>query len=103
MKYSRGLFSFFTFLRIHANPDANMENLAVIKFARINNIPFLGTCSGYQHAVLEYVINILGFCEADNAKGNPETEIQLISALFCKIYSNSRHVHTFNKRIYTVC
>lgn len=31
-----------------------------IRYARVNSIPFLGTCGGFQHAVIEYARNVLG-------------------------------------------
>ncbi len=34
--------------------------LAAIEFARNDEKPFLGTCAGFQHAVLEYARNVLG-------------------------------------------
>ena len=82
------LFSFSGFWCVPASPYANMENvLAVIKFARVNNVPFLGTCGGYQHAALEFARNELGYAEADNAEVYPETKMPLISALSCKLYN----------------
>jgi CTP synthase (UTP-ammonia lyase) len=39
-------------------PDSPYKNaegaLTAIQFARRNDIPFLGTCGGYQHAILEF-------------------------------------------------
>jgi CTP synthase (UTP-ammonia lyase) len=34
--------------------------LLAIRHARESAIPFLGTCGGFQHAVLEYARNVLG-------------------------------------------
>ena len=72
---------------VPASPYLNMENiLSGIQFARENDIPFLGTCGGYQHAALEYARNALGFSEADNAEVNPEAKMLLIAGLSCKLY-----------------
>jgi CTP synthase (UTP-ammonia lyase) len=35
-----------------------------IRYAREHNIPFLGTCAGFQHAVIEFARNVLGEEEA---------------------------------------
>lgn len=57
---------------VPGSPYANMENvLNAIQYARFNDIPFLGTCGGYQHVALEYARNVLGFTEADNTEVNP--------------------------------
>ena len=68
------------------SPYKNMNGaILAIHFARENNVPFLGTCGGYQHAVLEYARNKLGYKEADNSEVDPKTEMPLISALTCKL------------------
>lgn len=71
---------------VPASPYKSMDGaLSAIKFARENNMPFLGTCGGYQHAALEYARNVLGYEKADNAEVNSNTEMPLISALACKL------------------
>jgi len=71
---------------VPGSPYKNMNGaLLAIHFARENNIPFLGTCGGYQHAVLEYARNKLGYKNADNSEVNPEAEMPLISVLSCKL------------------
>lgn len=42
--------------------------LNVIKFARENNLPFLGLCLGMQCAVIEYARNVLGLKNANSAE-----------------------------------
>ena len=66
--------------------ESNDSALTAIQFARRNDIPFLGTCGGYQQAILEFAQHVLGFEKTvfGKSKGvthNPETEIPLISAL----------------------
>ncbi len=71
---------------VPASPYQNMEGaIDVIQFARENNIPFMGTCGGYQHAVLEFARNKLGFEQAANAEVTPETEFPLIAPLVCSL------------------
>ena len=48
-----------------------LATLDAIQWARINSIPFLGTCGGFQHAVIEYARNVLHWNEADHAESNP--------------------------------
>jgi CTP synthase (UTP-ammonia lyase) len=53
---------------VPASPYANADGaLAAIRFAREGGRPFLGTCGGFQHALLEYTRNILGHAQADHA------------------------------------
>ncbi|MFN8006161.1 MAG: hypothetical protein U0V70_03885 [Terriglobia bacterium] len=56
-----------------------------IRFARVHSRPFLGTCGGFQHAVLEYARNALGFSLADHAESNPGTEMAFIAPLACPL------------------
>jgi CTP synthase (UTP-ammonia lyase) len=81
-----GLQNFNAIWCVPASPYRNMEGaLTAITYARSNNIPFLGTCGGYQHAVLEFARKVLGFKKADNFEVNPETEMPLISSLTCNL------------------
>jgi len=68
------------------SPYASMAGaLCAIRFARESGRPFLGTCGGFQHAVIEYARHVLGFHEADHAESNPETALPLISRLPCSL------------------
>jgi CTP synthase (UTP-ammonia lyase) len=68
------------------SPYASMAGaLGAIRFARESGRPFLGTCGGFQHAVIEYARNELGFHEADHAESNPETALPLMSRLACSL------------------
>src|SRR5262245_33392677 len=42
-----------------------------IRFAREAGCPFIGTCGGFQHAVIEYARNVLGFQDAEHAEYDP--------------------------------
>ena len=42
--------------------------LTVIKYARENNLPFLGLCLGMQCAVIEYARNVVGLKDANSAE-----------------------------------
>ncbi len=65
---------------VPASPYASMEGaLSAICFAREQNIPFLGTCGGSQHAIIEYARNVLGLAEADHAETNPSAPLPLIA------------------------
>jgi len=66
----------------YANPAAVID---AIRLARESGRPFLGTCGGYQHAVLEYARNCLGHAGAESSEENPDTEMPLICALQCRL------------------
>ncbi|RST17906.1 hypothetical protein E2C00_24115 [Streptomyces sp. WAC05374] len=45
--------------------------LEAIRTAREREIPFLGTCGGFQHALLEYARNVCGLARAAHAENDP--------------------------------
>jgi len=59
--------------------------LLAIKFARENARPFLGTCGGFQHLVLEYARNVLGWCDAEHGEISPNAERAVIAPLACAL------------------
>ena len=69
---------------VPASPYASMEGaLSAIRFARETQRPFLGTCGGFQHAVLEYARNVLRYSQAANAELEPNADMPLIAPLSC--------------------
>ncbi len=52
--------------------------IEAIKYARENNIPFLGICLGMQLAIIEFARNVLGLSDADSMEFNPQTNNPLI-------------------------
>jgi len=53
----------------------------VIKYARENNIPFLGLCLGMQCAVIEYARNVAGLKDANSSEFEPETPHPVIDLM----------------------
>src|SRR5262252_8706137 len=71
---------------VPGSPYANMDGaLAAIRYARETRLPFLGTCGGFQHALIEIARNLLGVPGADHAQSNPEAEMLLITPLSCSL------------------
>jgi CTP synthase (UTP-ammonia lyase) len=69
-----------------ASPYASMEGaLSAIRMAREREIPLLGTCGGFQHIILEYVRNVLGFADAEHEESSPEASRLFISRLACSL------------------
>jgi CTP synthase len=62
--------------------DRGIEGkIEVIRYARENNIPFLGICLGMQCAVIEYSRNVLGFKDAHSSEINPGTTHPVIDLM----------------------
>jgi CTP synthase len=52
-----------------------------VKYARENNIPFLGICLGMQCAVIEFARNVVGLEDAHSYEMNPETPYPVIDLM----------------------
>lgn len=52
--------------------------IAAIKFARENDIPFLGICLGMQMAVVEFARNVIGLKNANSSEFVPEGDCSVI-------------------------
>jgi len=71
---------------VPASPYASAEGaIAAIRYARERGIPFLGTCGGYQHAILEFARNVLDLAEAAHAEDTPDASFKLIAPLSCAL------------------
>jgi CTP synthase (UTP-ammonia lyase) len=67
--------------------------LEAIRFARESLTPFLGTCGGCQHALLEYARNVLGHVDAQHAETHPEALLPLIAPLSCALVEARAPLH----------
>jgi len=67
--------------------------LAAIRVAREHGRPFLGTCGGFQHAVLEYARSVLGRTAASHAELEPEGADAVITPLACALVEAGETVH----------
>ncbi len=71
---------------VPASPYENMEGvLSAIRFARETVRPFLGTCGGFQHAMIEYFRNALHQGEAGHAETNHTAAMPVIAPLECSL------------------
>jgi CTP synthase (UTP-ammonia lyase) len=71
---------------VPASPYRSMDGaLAAIRRARERGMPFLGTCGGFQHAVIEFARNACGIADADHAETNPEASSLLVAPLACAL------------------
>ncbi|MBI2825881.1 MAG: CTP synthase [Planctomycetia bacterium] len=59
--------------------------LSAIRVAREQSRPLLGTCAGFQHVILEYARNVLGFEDAQHAEYDPNASLLFIAKLECSL------------------
>ena len=55
--------------------------IACVKYARENNLPYLGICMGFQAAVIEFARNVCGLPDADSTELTPDCPTPVISIL----------------------
>ena len=78
---------------VPASPYRNMEGaLYAIQYARTRSVPFLGTCGGFQHALIEYARNVLGLENAEHAETNPNAALALVSRLTCSLVEQTKQI-----------
>jgi len=69
---------------VPASPYRSMDGaLRAIRWAREYSRPFLGTCGGFQHAVVEYARSVLGWADAEHAETAPDAARPVIGLLAC--------------------
>ena len=67
--------------------------LKAIQYAREHQVPFFGSCGGYQHAALEYARNVLDITDAENTEENPDAASPVVSALSCALIEENGAIH----------
>jgi len=70
--------------------------LAAVRTAREQGIPFLGTCGGFQHALLEYARTVCGLTDARHAENDPHGDAGavLIAPLACSLVGHEGRLRT---------
>ena len=66
--------------------------IAAVRTARETGIPFLGTCGGFQHALIEYARNVCGLANVENAEVTPDADELLIVPLECSLKGHEEAV-----------
>lgn len=79
---------------VPASPYENTAGaLAAVRFARETRRPFLGTCGGFQHALLEFARTAAGLATADHAETNPTATDLVITPLACSLVEKTGDLH----------
>ncbi len=82
----RDLAPFSAVWLVPASPYENMAGaLAAVRFARETQRPFLGTCGGFQHALIEFARNVVGLPDADHAETSPDGTSLVVTRLSCSL------------------
>lgn len=73
------------------SPYKSMDGmLKGIEFARTRDWPFLGTCGGFQYAVIECARNVLGMKDADTAENNSSSKNIVIYPVACAVPNQAK-------------
>ncbi|SRR5581483_1003977 len=71
---------------VPASPYADEEAaIGAIRWAREGRVPFLGTCGGFQHAVIEFARHVMGIAGARHEETAPDSDCLVISRLACSL------------------
>jgi CTP synthase (UTP-ammonia lyase) len=62
-----------------------------IEFARRRDWPFLGTCGGFQYALIECARNVLGIKDADSAENNSGSKNVIIYPVACAVPNRGKN------------
>jgi CTP synthase (UTP-ammonia lyase) len=86
------------------SPFRSLEGaLEGIRWARESRTPFLGTCAGFQHGVLEYARNVLGRERASHAEyAPPEEDEMFIEELLCSLVGQTMEVEVVDAELFAV-
>jgi CTP synthase (UTP-ammonia lyase) len=75
------------------SPYASADGaISAARTAREQRIPFLGTCGGFQHALLEYARDVCGLRNVQNAETIPQADDLLIVPLECSLVGHEEAV-----------
>ncbi len=88
---------------VPGSPYASFEGaLAGIRDSRLAGRPFLGTCGGFQHALLEYARDVAGLADAAHEEITPAAATLLVSRLRRSLQEHEGTIHfTAGSRVAT--
>ena len=71
--------------------------LDIIKYTRLNNVPTLGTCGGFQHMVIEFARNVLNIKDAEHAECDPYASKLVVNPLSCSLAGQTLEIELVDK------
>jgi CTP synthase (UTP-ammonia lyase) len=80
------LIAFDAILAAPGSPYRSLPGmLRAIEYARTRDVPFLGTCGGFQYALIEFTRSVLGIPDADSAENAPASQNIVITPISCEV------------------
>jgi CTP synthase (UTP-ammonia lyase) len=77
---------------------------SAISSARTSGQPFLGTCGGFQCAVVEFARNVAGIGDADHAETTPDGNNLVVDRLACSLIAQERNITAIpGTRMHALC
>jgi CTP synthase (UTP-ammonia lyase) len=78
---------------VPGSPYASADGmLAAIRHAREEQLPFLGTCGGFQYATIEFARSVCGLQEVEHGESHPDADALLIERLECSLVGEERTI-----------
>jgi len=78
---------------VPGSPYASEEGvIGAVRTAREQQVPFLGTCGGFQHALLEYARDVCGLTAVQHAESHPDAGDLLLVPLACSLVGHEEAV-----------
>jgi len=89
---------------VPGSPYMNLDGaLTAIRFAREMRRPLLGTCGGFQHALIEYARNVCSVHDATHAEINPDGNSLVCTSLLCSLVGKTGHISfSPGSQLYTI-
>ena len=63
-----------------------------IRIARTNDVPLIGTCAGFQHAVIEFARNVCGLDDAHHGEYGTDSSTLIVDELACSLAGQTMDV-----------
>jgi CTP synthase (UTP-ammonia lyase) len=73
----------------YRDDDAVFE---LLRDVRERGVPFLGTCGGFQYALVEFARNVAGIAEAAHEESDPGARAPVVGMLGCSLVGARREV-----------
>ncbi len=104
-KESDALFSQFSgFWSAPGSPFKSLDGaLKAITYARVHDIPHLGTCAGFQHSIIEFARNVLKIPNAQHEEYDSESSVLFISRLACSLVGKRMNVKLTDNSLASEC
>ncbi len=67
--------------------------IEAIRVARTSGVPLIGTCAGFQHAVIEFARNVCGLDEAQHGEYDTDSSTLVIDELVCSLAGQTMDVN----------